>query len=185
MFGWIKKRYRKTKKAVKRAAYKKAIQYWIWWSNWNIRKENFRVELTLVPDYNFINRVQNYWSRFTKGLQWKPDGAQFLFDSITTTQNILKNGGDDCDGFAYLAMIRYAKGFRIRSASYRFDHFHTYKRGMKGHVVAIFKAHGGEAIVYSNKTVMYWEDYHTWDNATNESEIRVNSKNKLYLHKII
>jgi len=185
MFGWIKKRYRKTKKAVKRAAYKKAIQYWIWWSNWNIRKENFRVELDIVPDYKFINRVQSYWSRFTEDLRWKPDSVRFLFDSMTTTQNIFENGGDDCDGFAYLAMIRYVKGFHIRSDTYTFSHFHTYKRGMKGHVVAIFKSRNNKDIVFSNKEVMFRVNYNNWDNATNESEIRVNSKNKLYLHKII
>jgi len=187
MFSWVKKIYKKSKKAVKRAAYKKAIQYWIWWSNWNLRKESFRKTLPYIERHFTFSKLKKCWSQKTKDLKWKPDGAEFLFDSMTTSQNIIKNGGDDCDGFAWLSFVYYKdSGFVLHNSDhYHFDHFHTYRYKATGHVVAVFKSRISPDVVFSNQFTMFLKDYHSWDHATNESEIRVNSKNKLYLHKII
>ena len=186
MFSWIKKKYKEAKKKVQKLAYKKAILYWIWWSNWNIRKEKYKRSFTVAPRYNSMRNLTISWQILTKDLKWKPDGVEFLFDSMTDSDIIFKNGGDDCDGFAFLSYVFFQEtGFKIIDDEYEFDHFHTYRRGLKGHVVAIYKSKTGRDVLFSNDYVCYRSRYDDWSNSDNEAEITMNSKHKLKLRKII
>jgi len=174
MFKWIK-----------RALYKKALQYWIAWCNWNLRKQRFTEKKVAV--FRTLLKLGNDWKDKTSLLRWKADGIRYLFDSMKTTQAFKKDCYGDCDDFSWLAFVTYERGFILGGDKYSFSHFQTYLKGDKGHVVAVFDGNG-KKIIFSNNYVWDYNNYHArteWGRSTFRSEIRVNSKNKLYLSKII
>lgn len=99
------------------------------------------------------------FSIFTRGLFYRKDSWYMLWDVISTPSAILHRGGDDCDGFARLAVAFFGDSFSYRGNKYTFDGLCALVfNKAPHHMVALYRSSDG-SYVSIGQSFFFYRDF--------------------------
>jgi hypothetical protein len=110
--------------------------------------DNFFKELhesNLTPEGKWDTLMQYY------NFKWRADKWYMLGDVISDPYLALDNNGDDCDGFATIALLLFGDTIEYNGKVYKGGYWSYLNKGWKnGHAIAVWKAEDGNCFVVSN-----------------------------------
>lgn len=114
----------------------------------------------LIKIFSAIKLTPKKWEKVNDMIKWRKDPLWQLGDAITDPYKSLMEKGDDCDGFASVAVVILGKKFSFMNIDFVFDgmYFSFYRKSgldFAGHCIGIWRSNKYLLAISSQEMRLY------------------------------